>query len=183
MTASGQIAIILEDPIWKQRGIDPARIRAAAKLALRLGTEQSNASRSPPPPALPRLRATYRANEAKREGKVPQLTILLTDDERLRELNARFRGKNVATNVLSFPAAQTGRYLGDVAIAFGVAERETATAGVSLEAHTLHLAVHGVLHLLGYDHVRAHEACTMERLETAILSKFGAPNPRAGTAR
>jgi probable rRNA maturation factor len=100
-------------------------------------------------------------------------------------LNAQFRGKDAPTNVLSFPAARADGYLGDVAIAFGVSTREAAAAGIGLEAHTLHLAVHGVLHLLGYDHVRNSEARVMERLEVAILNELGLPSPyaRATAAR
>ncbi|MGH6877421.1 MAG: rRNA maturation RNase YbeY [Rhizomicrobium sp.] len=124
-------------------------------------------------------------------GEVPQrggggprgLTILFTHDERLRELNARFRGNDAPTNVLSFPAvANADEYLGDVAIALGVARREAATTGVSLVAHTLHLAVHGVLHLLGYDHLLSREARLMERLEIAVLHELGLPSPYARAA-
>ena len=108
---------------------------------------------------------------------------MLANDETLRALNARFRGKDAPTNVLAFPSAENrDGYLGDVAIAFGVAEREATMAGRGLLAHTLHLTVHGVLHLLGYDHVTAREARTMERLEIAILHELGVPSPYAQAA-
>jgi probable rRNA maturation factor len=111
------------------------------------------------------------------------MTIVLTNDERLRALNAQFRGKDAPTNVLSFSSgAGMDLYLGDVAIALGVASRETAAAGISLEAHTLHLVVHGVLHLLGYDHLRNREAQVMESLEVAILEQLGIPSPYARAA-
>ena len=113
----------------------------------------------------------------------PGLTLLLTNDDRLRALNAQFRGKDAATNVLSFPAAGVAGYLGDVAIALGVASGESAASGIGLEAHVLHLAVHGVLHLLGYDHVRSREARIMEKLETGILDEFGIANPYAAARR
>jgi probable rRNA maturation factor len=121
--------------------------------------------------------------ESAGEGSVSsfQLTILLANDERLRDLNARFRGRDEPTNVLSFPAGRGSAYLGDVAIAFGVASREAASSGIPLFVHTLHLTVHGVLHLLGYDHVKAREARTMERLETAILNELGVPSPYSRT--
>lgn len=106
------------------------------------------------------------------------LTLLLSDDEKLRDLNATFRGKNKPTNVLSFPAQQDGEsYLGDIAIAHGVAAREAETAQKPLSDHVLHLAVHGVLHLLGHDHENERDAEKMEGLETAILSGLGIADP------
>jgi probable rRNA maturation factor len=103
----------------------------------------------------------------------------------MHALNSQFRGKDAPTNVLSFPAAETDGYLGDVAIALGVTSHEAAASGISLEDHTLHLVVHGVLHLLGYDHVRSREARVMERLELTILDGLGIPSPyaRASAAR
>lgn len=113
----------------------------------------------------------------------PRLTVLLSNDQHLRELNARFRGRDLPTNVLSFSAPPgSGGYLGDVALALGIAEREAAAAGKRLSDHALHLTVHGVLHLLGYDHVKVSEARTMERLEIAVLHKLGIPNPYARVA-
>ncbi len=107
----------------------------------------------------------------------PGLTLLLTNDLRLHALNTQFRGKDAPTNVLSFPAAGADGYLGDVAIALGVTSRESAAYGIGLEAHALHLAVHGVLHLLGYDHAGSREARIMERLEITILDELGIPSP------
>jgi len=94
----------------------------------------------------------------------------------LRSLNAGFRGRDKATNVLSFPSGQTN-YLGDIAIAYGVAAKEARDQGKSLADHCLHLVVHGVLHLLGYDHERQKDARVMETLETAILANFGIADP------
>lgn len=105
------------------------------------------------------------------------LTILLTDDGQLCALNRAHRGKNKPTNVLSFPAPAGADYLGDIAIAFGTASREAEESGKSLVSHVLHLAVHGVLHLLGYDHEASDEAKTMEALEVDILSRIGVPDP------
>jgi probable rRNA maturation factor len=105
------------------------------------------------------------------------LTVLLTDDERLRALNRAHRGKHKPTNVLSFPAAPGSDYLGDIAMAFGIAQGEAEAAGKPLAHHALHLAVHGVLHLLGYDHANAREADAMEALETEILAEMGIPDP------
>jgi probable rRNA maturation factor len=156
MTARNGISIVVEEPDWRRRGIELSRLRHGARLALSRGPQQQISTR---------------------------LTLLLSHDERLRELNARFRGKDAPTNVLAFPAAGSPDfYLGDVAVALGVAEREATSAGIGLCAHALHLTVHGVLHLLGYDHVLESEARIMERLEIAILHELGLANPYARAA-
>lgn len=154
------ISVIVEDGAWKKSGLRLSRLKTAARLALEAGPGEL-------PPARP-----------KANGRT--LTVLLAGDERLRSLNANFRGKDSPTNVLSFPVSQDADgYLGDIAIAFGVTQAEAARAGITLEAHTLHLVAHGVLHLLGYDHVRARQAKIMERLEIAILGRLGIADPYA----
>lgn len=111
------------------------------------------------------------------EGSV---TLLLTDDQSVRELNLRFRQKDSATNVLSFPAPQNPeRHLGDVALAYGVCAREAAEQGKPLGDHLQHLVAHGVLHLVGYDHETDAEAEQMEGLERVILAGLGVPDPYA----
>jgi len=108
------------------------------------------------------------------------VTILLTDDATVAELNSRFRQKQGPTNVLSFPAARNPeRHLGDLALAYGVCAREAAEQGKSLGHHLQHLTVHGVLHLLGYDHIGDDEAEVMEGLERAVLAGLGVPDPYA----
>lgn len=108
------------------------------------------------------------------------VTVLLTDDETVRDLNARFRGKDNPTNVLSFPAPQNPeRHLGDVALAYGVCVREAAEQGKPLAHHLQHLVAHGVLHLVGYDHETDAEAEQMEGLERVILAELGVPDPYA----
>lgn len=109
------------------------------------------------------------------------LTILLSDDSKLRTLNVSFRGKDGPTNVLSFPARQRD-YLGDVAIAYGITAREAREQGKLFADHAIHLAVHGVLHLLGYDHETARDARVMEPLEKAILGELGIADPYARKA-
>ncbi|MDP2151375.1 MAG: rRNA maturation RNase YbeY [Parvibaculum sp.] len=124
--------------------------------------------------ALTRLAATA-ALEAR--GGV---TILLTDDDSVAELNARFRGKAGPTNVLSFPApANPEGHRGDIALAWGVCAREAAEQGKPLGHHLQHLVAHGVLHLLGYDHLTEAEAEAMEALERRILAGLGVPDPYA----
>lgn len=108
------------------------------------------------------------------------VTILLTDDDSVAELNERFRGKAGPTNVLSFPAPDNPEdHLGDIALAFGVCAREAAEQGKPLAHHLQHLVAHGVLHLLGYDHLTEAEAEEMEALERRILAGLGVPDPYA----
>lgn len=106
------------------------------------------------------------------------VTILLTDDETVRDLNRRFRSIDRPTNVLSFPAPHNPeRFLGDIALAFGVCTREAADQGKPLGDHLQHLVAHGVLHLLGYDHETDGEADAMEGLERTVLAGLGVPDP------
>ena len=149
-----RVIVLVEEPQWRKEGREfPSELRRAAKAVL---------------------------DQVETESK--SMTILLADDAKLETLNAQFRGKRKPTNVLSFPAPG-GDYLGDVAIAYGVTAREAKEAGKSIHDHTLHLAVHGVLHLLGYDHESAREARIMEPLEIAILAKLGIADPYAVRAR
>ena len=106
------------------------------------------------------------------------VAVLLTDDAAVQALNARFRQKDGPTNVLSFPAPHNPeKHLGDLALAFGVCAREAAEQGKPLAHHLQHLVVHGVLHLLGYDHMSEDEAEAMEGLERAVLAGLGVPDP------
>jgi probable rRNA maturation factor len=120
-----------------------------------------------------RLEQAVRLGLGRRKG---ELTILLTDSRKLRALNARFRGKDKATNVLSFPAEEPG-YLGDIAIAYGVAASQARREKKTLIDHASHLALHGALHLLGYDHQTVREAGKMEALETKLLARLGIADP------
>jgi len=131
--------------------------------------------------AVPRaealLRRAVRAALA-HEGATGHVALLLTDDGRIRRLNAGFRGKEKATNVLSFPAAGLGSMtLGDVALSLQTCRREALAEGRSLAAHAAHLAVHGTLHLLGHDHLHPAEARRMEQAEARILRRLGFSNP------
>ncbi len=111
------------------------------------------------------------------EGAV---TILLADDAAVAELNHTFRGKTGPTNVLSFPAPDNPEnHLGDIALAYGVCAREAIEQDKPLAAHLQHLVAHGVLHLLGYDHLTEAEAEEMEALERRILAGLGVPDPYA----
>ena len=113
------------------------------------------------------------------EGAVGEgVTLLLTDDTTLKDLNRRFRQRDKPTNVLSFPAPQNPeRFLGDIALAYGVCAREAQEQGKPLANHLQHLVAHGVLHLLGYDHETDAQADEMEDLERAVLAGLGIPDP------
>jgi len=110
-----------------------------------------------------------------------ELTIRVVGPAESRALNHRYRHVDKATNVLSFPAggiaAVAPDFLGDIAICARLVQAEAKTQGKPPEAHWTHLIVHGVLHLIGYDHVEEAAARTMEDLERAILSRLGLPDP------
>lgn len=112
-----------------------------------------------------------------------ELTIRLVNEAEGRRLNHRWRRRDYATNVLSFPAelpqGLRSLLLGDLVICAPVVRREAAQQGKLPEAHWAHLTVHGTLHLLGYDHVGKRQAAEMESLETTILAKLGFPDPYA----
>ncbi len=113
-----------------------------------------------------------------------EVSLCLTDDAEVRRLNARWRGIDEPTNVLSFPAAPAERasdapMLGDIALAYETLAREAEELGASLADHYRHLVAHGFLHLIGYDHQTDEEAHRMEELETRILAKLGVADPYA----
>jgi len=117
-----------------------------------------------------------------------EISVLLTGDDKVRELNREYRGKHQPTNVLSFPmvdpddlrcanVAGPELLLGDIILARGVCGAEAADKGVSVEDHATHLIVHGTLHLLGYDHHSEEEACDMEAREVRALARLGVADP------
>ena len=108
------------------------------------------------------------------------LTVLLTDNAAVAELNTRFRGREGPTNVLSFPAATSARpHLGDLALALEVCEAEARAQGKTLAHHLQHLVAHGALHLVGFDHQSDEEAEIMEARERRILAGLGIADPYA----
>ena len=121
-----------------------------------------------------------------------ELAVMLTDDAGIRTLNSNWRGIDKATNVLSFPALQpTGsggpddapRMLGDIAIAYETTRKEASDEQKPFDHHLSHLAVHGFLHLIGYDHEADDDAEAMEALETEILAQLGIPDPYGNRER
>jgi probable rRNA maturation factor len=121
-----------------------------------------------------------------------ELAVMLTDDDGIRTLNSNWRGIDKPTNVLSFPALPpTGaggpddapRMLGDIAIAYETTRREADDEQKPFDHHLSHLAVHGFLHLIGYDHETDNDAEAMETLEAEILAQLGIPDPYADRER
>jgi probable rRNA maturation factor len=154
------------DEEWDSSGFSEQLIRRAAEAAI---AESS----------FPQLATGPRPVE---------ISVLLASDDKVRDLNAEYRGKHKPTNVLSFPMVDPDDLrntnvvglellLGDVILALGVCEAEAADKGVSVEQHATHLLIHGTLHLLGYDHHDDKEAADMEAREVRALARLGIRNP------
>ncbi|HXV23392.1 MAG TPA: rRNA maturation RNase YbeY [Alphaproteobacteria bacterium] len=153
-----RVAILVRSPLWRVAGLRPVeRARQAARAVL--------------------------ASDAPRCGAPADLTIVLAGDGEVRELNRRWRGRNQATNILSFPSKAAGPggrlLLGDVILAFETIAREAKAARKPVGDHLSHLVVHGVLHLLGYDHEKPAEARRMEGVEVRVLAGLGISDPYA----
>jgi len=126
------------------------------------------------------IESTIGAVLAERMRDPVELCVRVVGGEEIRALNARYRGRDKATNVLSFTyaePAEAGVLLGDLAICAAVVAAEAAEQGKSLEAHWAHMLVHGTLHLLGHDHIGDHEAAEMEDIECEILARLGFSDP------
>ncbi|MGE0486615.1 MAG: rRNA maturation RNase YbeY [Gammaproteobacteria bacterium] len=138
------------------------------------------AVKRPPVPGRELFERAVRAALGGRRERA-ELALRVVGRAEARSLNQRFRGKGAPTNVLSFPAEGLGAIapdlLGDIAICAPLVVAEARAAGKSVEAHWTHLVVHGVLHLLGHDHVEAAAATAMEDLERTILAELGYPDP------
>ncbi|MBQ4875096.1 MAG: rRNA maturation RNase YbeY [Rickettsiaceae bacterium H1] len=107
------------------------------------------------------------------EAKNKKISVLLTDDDQIQELNKKFRNENKPTNVLSFPYENfPDGTLGDVILSFETIEKEAKEEQISFKKHMAHMLIHGVLHLLGYTHDHDEDAEVMEKLENKILSEI-----------
>ena len=155
------VIVVVDDAGWLKLAADPARLlRRAARAAVKVA----------------------RRPRGLKAGGTLSLSVALLNDRAVRRLNRDFRGKDKPTNVLSFPAdslARSGRRLelGDIALALGVVRREAKAQGKAAADHLAHLMVHGVLHLLGYDHETDQDAATMEGLERKALAALGIADP------
>jgi probable rRNA maturation factor len=123
-------------------------------------------------------KAAHAALEHESESLDSELSIILTDDARLHELNLNYLNVDASTDVLSFPASETdpetgARYIGDILISIPRARAQADAAGHPLEAEVQLLVVHGVLHLLGHDHARAKEKARMWKAQAEILNRLG----------
>ncbi|WP_047516797.1 rRNA maturation RNase YbeY [Methylophilus sp. Q8] len=107
------------------------------------------------------------------------LTIRIVDEAEGRQLNAAYRGRDYATNVLTFPLTEEPMLMGDIVICAPVVAREALEQGKPLLAHYAHMTVHGVLHLHGYDHEVDAQAELMEAMEIAVMQTLGFANPYA----
>ncbi|MFD0978962.1 rRNA maturation RNase YbeY [Tropicimonas aquimaris] len=164
---SDTVDVVIEAPAWEGIGLEALAERAMAATLRHLGLPEDC-----------------------------QCAMLATDDRRIAVLNAEFRAKEAATNVLSWPAEDLSpdtpggqpegpeadfpgepAFLGDIALAWETCCREAELAEKPLQAHVTHLIVHGILHLLGYDHICDEDAVLMERLEVEILADLGFPDP------
>jgi probable rRNA maturation factor len=146
-------------------------------MTIELEVQRATASR--PLPSDRQFRRWAEAALAARPGAV--LTIRLVDREEGRELNRRYRGRDQATNVLSFPAELPDEVdlplLGDIVLCAPVVAAEAAEQEKDIQAHWAHLTIHGILHLLGYNHQQGAEAEEMEALEIRLLRQLGIDNP------
>lgn len=163
-----EIAVSILDAAWRDAVGDPESVcRKVAAAALGAGS------------------ADWAVDVARLE-----VSLALADDATVRSLNSEYRGQDKPTNVLSFPALEPDSplpsegplLLGDVIVAYETTIGEAAAEGKTVANHLSHLVVHGVLHLLGHDHEEDFEAERMERLETAVLSALGVPDPYATEA-
>jgi probable rRNA maturation factor len=138
--------------------------------------------------AIGRVAAALSRHPAGSGTQGREATIVLGSDRLLRRLNATYRGRDVPTNVLSFPFKpraradrEANRYLGDVVLAAETIAAEAAQRRLEPVHHVQHLVLHGLLHLIGYDHETEAEAVAMERLETEILTAIGLKDPYASS--
>lgn len=156
MTAKGpalSLDIVINDPRWRDQGLSLKPLSAKA------------------------LRAAV-----KRMGKGGEVAVLFTSDAEMRQLNSRWRGKDKATDVLSFADDSQVfpveiKRLGDIALGLETVLKDAEKLSRPMEAHVSHLLVHGFLHLVGYDHIRDVDAAVMEPLEVEILASLGWPDP------
>ncbi len=157
-----ELDVVIADPRWEAAGIEALAERAADTTLAQLGLAAGDF----------------------------EICVLACDDSRIAALNAQFRGRATPTNVLSWPSAERGAArdgdapaapapgaLGDIAIAHETCAREAAAAGKPLADHATHLLVHGILHLMGYDHERDRDAALMEAREARILARLGVADP------
>jgi len=145
------------------------------KAAPALSLSVQYASNAPELPTRAELRRWVRASLT----ADATVTVRFVGTIEGRALNAEFRGRDYATNVLTFVYDDKQPRAGDIVLCAPVVRKEAGALGTPLAAHYAHLVIHGMLHLQGHDHERAADAAVMEALETAILARLGVPDPYA----
>ena len=160
--------------------------KAADAVILEIEVDDTAWKELPDPETLLRRAAQATETALGKDLSETVLTISLATDDEVAQLNQHWRNKTGPTNVLSFPAAKNmplppgePRPLGDIMLAAGVVRREATQQNKSLEHHLVHLAVHGILHIMDYDHINEARATEMESLEVEILNALGIANPYA----
>jgi len=166
------VDVLVSDEMWARHCADPA---ALCRRTARAGFE------------------TALADGVELSGSRVEVSIVLSDDDRVHALNRDYRGIDRATNVLSFTAlegengshlpADAPMLLGDIIVAFETVSGEAKQESKTLEAHLAHMVVHGMLHLMGYDHETDSDADEMETMEIKVLADLGVADPYAGHGR
>lgn len=156
-----QIDVAIQDPAWEEMAAIETLVLGTVRTAMQMAVKPKIA-----------------------EDKDLEISIVLANDDLIHVLNREYRGKDKPTNILTFAALDAEEpqgtdmiNLGDVVLSYQTIEREAKEQGRFLQDHVTHLVVHGVLHLLGYDHHDDDEANNMESLEIRILEKLGVQNP------
>lgn len=160
----------------------PSRIAQSPQQAPDIDIQVQSPLWQNAPDAESTVRAAIAAAAAMLATPPGEVSVVLTDDAAIRRLNRDWRGIDKPTNVLSFPAAEmpargAPQMLGDIVIAYETLARECAEEGTAFPHHLAHLAVHGFLHLLGYDHETDAQAAEMEGLESRIMAAMKMPDP------
>lgn len=168
-----------------RRSLEVPRRVARRQLVVEVVREGGEWQAFEPVEALVSAVAAEVAVEDALDFDMAEASLALASDDIVRQLNAQYRGKDKPTNVLSFPSAMPidaggPTYLGDIILAAETLAREAEEFGVPAGHHFQHLCLHGILHLLGFDHISPAEATAMERLETRILARLGIADPYAG---
>ena len=149
-------------------GLDLLTMNASFKLAVQYAVSDSKNCPT---------RSQFRRWVKAALSQSAEIVIRLVDEVEGQQLNHQFRGKDYATNVLTFADHDIQPLLGDIVLCAPVIEQEAQQQHKQLQAHYAHMTIHGILHLQGYDHLDDSEAAEMEQLEIQILSQFGLPNP------
>lgn len=166
----------------------PSAQKIMLEITVQVHQEAWNNEVGDPAAVLAKVLAVVHQECPQARAESGEVCFVLSDDSHVEALNEQFRGLDKATNVLSFPAhpgplAQAAPVsgdtppLGDVVFGLETMQRESVEQSKTLPDHFVHLAVHGLLHLLGYDHIDQDQAATMETLETSILAKLGISDP------